>query len=231
MKGVDGDVEEEEREGVPLPQAAPMEKVLSRDLVEENPGGSHGEQGRHQGTPSLWEPEALHEVQHVVPSNSVKSLGNIKLDEEGRGFASMELAGGVSDVHEVVMNGSGFYESALAMRDNLVHLRTKPAGHGFGDDLRDHMNEANGPEISDRFGAVSIGQKHNVGRVDDVEVGCRHLGESVDDLHEIALDGIQHGWKKDMVKPSGPGALSTGMSSIAALISSSEKGKPRSSNE
>src|SRR4051812_48830552 len=35
--------------------------------------------------------------------------------------------------------------------------------------------------------------------------------------------------KKEMEKPSGPGALSAGMSSIASLISSSENGSPRSS--
>jgi hypothetical protein len=35
--------------------------------------------------------------------------------------------------------------------------------------------------------------------------------------------------KKAMEKPLGPGALSAGMSSRASLISSSEKGRPRSS--
>jgi hypothetical protein len=56
--------------------------------------------------------------------NSVESLGDIKLDEEGWGFAAMKLVGCVSDIHEIVMDGSGFDESALAERHDVIHLRT-----------------------------------------------------------------------------------------------------------
>jgi hypothetical protein len=41
----------------------------------------------------------------------------------------------------------------------------------------------------------------------------------------------QHERKKVIENPSGPGALSNGMSSIASLISDSEKGRSKSSKE
>jgi hypothetical protein len=46
-----------------------------------------------------------------------------------------------------------------------------------------------------------------------------------------ALMISQQEWKKAIEKPSGPGALSRGKSSMASLISNSEKGRQRSSKE
>ena len=91
----------------------------------------------------------MEKIKQVVPSNCVKSFGDVKLYEEGRGLAAVKPASGVPDIHEVVMNGSGFDESTLTARHKNIHLWTKPTGHSFGDDLWDCVNETDGPEISD----------------------------------------------------------------------------------
>ena len=52
------------------------------------------------------------------------------------------------------------------------------------------MNEAYGSEIRDGLGTILLRQQYDVGCVDDLEVGCRQLGEGVNDPHELALDGV-----------------------------------------
>jgi hypothetical protein len=63
-----------------------------------------------------------------------------------------------------------------------------------------------------------------------MEVLRRKLREDVNDPHKIILNDIPE-WKKVIENPSGPRALSNGMSSIASLISDSEKGRSKSSKE
>jgi hypothetical protein len=47
------------------------------------------------------------------------------------------------------MDCSGLDESALAERHDIIHFRTKPACHSFCDDLRNHVDETDGSELSD----------------------------------------------------------------------------------
>jgi hypothetical protein len=43
LKRVNGNIKQERREGVSLPEAASMRDVLSRNPVEKHPGGGRGE--------------------------------------------------------------------------------------------------------------------------------------------------------------------------------------------
>jgi hypothetical protein len=69
------------------------------------------------------------------------------------------------------MDGPGLDKSALAARNDSVHLRAEPTGHSFGDDLRYRMNETYGSEISDGFRAILLREENNVSRIDDVKIG------------------------------------------------------------
>ena len=56
----------------------------------------------------------------------------------------MQFSRQVSDIHEVVMDASLFYEGALGVRDKVVHMRGHLGSHRLGNYLRKSVNEANG---------------------------------------------------------------------------------------
>jgi hypothetical protein len=66
----------------------------------------------------------MHEVQNVVPTNSIEILGNVELDEEGQGMTALEPMGCVRDVHKIVVDAPSLDESVLAAGDNIVHVWT-----------------------------------------------------------------------------------------------------------
>ena len=82
----------------------------------------------------------------------------------------MEAACKVSNVHEVVMNASLLYESTLGVGYEVVNVWAKPRCKHLGDNLGNGMDEANGPEISDVFCPILLGQKHNISGVEPLEV-------------------------------------------------------------
>jgi hypothetical protein len=91
------------------------------------------------------------------------------------------------------MDSSRLDESTLTWGDNVVHLWAEPPSHGFSNDLRDHVDEADGTEVRDRFRTVLLWQEHDVGIVDDVKIRCQQLGEGTDDSHKVGLDHIPTG--------------------------------------
>ena len=52
------------------------------------------------------------------------------------------------------------------------------------------MDETDGPEIRYGLRTVLFRQKHDIGCVDDVEIGRRKLGKGIDDGHKVILDDI-----------------------------------------
>lgn len=118
---------------------------LSWDTVEEDSRSCRGEEERRPSTPARWESPSLHDVEKIVPPHRIKSLGNVQLDEEGRGAGSVKTASRVPDVHEIIVDASLFDEGALAGGNDVVHFRTKSQSHSFGNNLRDDVNEADWP--------------------------------------------------------------------------------------
>jgi hypothetical protein len=70
--------------------------------------------------------ESIPKVVDVIPTNRVKRLGNVKLDEQGRGTGAVQPTCSVPDVHKII---------------DVVHLETSTAIHSFGNDLRNPIDE------------------------------------------------------------------------------------------
>jgi hypothetical protein len=62
-------------------------------------------------------------IQKILPRDSVKSFGNVKLEEQSWGLSFMEVLCQVLDIKEVVLDASSCDEGALARRDELIKVR------------------------------------------------------------------------------------------------------------
>lgn len=63
----------------------------------------------------------MHEIQQVVPTYRVESLGYVELEHEGWHSRGMEASSKISYIHVVVVYNSHFNEGALALRYQSVH--------------------------------------------------------------------------------------------------------------
>ena len=63
----------------------------------------------------------LEDIHKVVPSNGVKSLFDIKLEEKARRVGALEFPCKVPDIHVVVMDATFLDESTLGIGDKGVH--------------------------------------------------------------------------------------------------------------
>ena len=66
-------------------------------------------------TEAAWEAQVSEQIHQIVPSDRIEGLLDIELEKEGRGFRTVKASGQVSDIHEVVVDASLFYESALGI--------------------------------------------------------------------------------------------------------------------
>lgn len=69
----------------------------------------------------------------------------------------MESASGVSEVHEVIVNASLFYERALGIGYEVAHERSKVGGKHFGKNLCKGTNKAYAAEINDFLSPILLG--------------------------------------------------------------------------
>ena len=56
-------------------------------------------------------------------------------------------------------------KSALAFGDDFLHGRGQSERQGFGEELRQTMDEANRSVICNLFGSFLFGNKDNIGRI------------------------------------------------------------------
>lgn len=117
-----------------------MGNVLSRVTIKKDPRSGSREDQSYPSTSSRRETHALREVQNIIPSHRVKSFSNVQLVEQGRCAILVKPARNIPDIHEVVVDNPGLDESALAARDNVIHLGAQPQGHSLHDDLRDYVD-------------------------------------------------------------------------------------------
>jgi hypothetical protein len=62
------------------------------------------------------------DLEEVSPAHGVKSLGDVKLQEEARGLGRVTLPDEVLDVEEVIMDAPLLHKGALAFRDNVREI-------------------------------------------------------------------------------------------------------------
>jgi hypothetical protein len=86
------------------------------------------------------ESSTLQKVNDILPTNGVKSLTNVKLEEQCRDLCFVESSGKIFDIEEVVMDASLLDESTLSIRDKLVHEWSKEEGKHLSDDLSNGMD-------------------------------------------------------------------------------------------
>jgi hypothetical protein len=99
--------------GSPLPHS-PIVKIFSPSLTIKKEGGrGGGPKGGDPIPPSLTKTQMLHDVQKVRPIYSVKGLGDINLDKDGRDFSLVQVSYHLFDIHEAIMNVSFSDESSL----------------------------------------------------------------------------------------------------------------------
>lgn len=85
-----------------MPVASTMLDRGSSHTIEKDSRGGRVQQG---GDPILQfsrEPSPLEEVKNALPPDQVKSLADVKLENEGWSFAFVEPPREVTHVHEVV---------------------------------------------------------------------------------------------------------------------------------
>jgi hypothetical protein len=58
-----------------------------------------------------WEAPPLQEVKDVLPTNRVKSLVNVKLEEEGRSLSLVEPSGKIFDIQEIFVDAFYFMKA------------------------------------------------------------------------------------------------------------------------
>jgi hypothetical protein len=80
-KRVNGNHKEERREGISLPQTMPKNNGVPGDPIKKHTRGGGGEQSDDLISKVRREAAALKESKDVLPTNRIKSLPNVKLEE------------------------------------------------------------------------------------------------------------------------------------------------------
>ena len=130
----------------------------------------------------------MQEVQDEFPFDRVEGFSYVKLEQKGRGLALVEASSKVPHIHEVAMDASLFYEGALGVGDEGIHMRGKPQGEHLSNDFGNGMDEAYGPIIRDAPRAILLGQEHHIGGVQPLKIGRVKGVKPVDDSHDIRSD-------------------------------------------
>ena len=112
----------------------------------------------------------------------------------------MQTSCGVPDLHNVVMDASGFNECTLTVGDKVINLRAEAACHHFGNDLWDDVNQADRPEVRYGGSPIYLWQEGNVGRVDDMEVAHGQLRKGINYPHKVRLDDLLAGGEESRGK-------------------------------
>ena len=94
----------------------------------------------------------------------------------------------VSNIHEVVVDAPCFDESTLSVGDEGGHMRSKPYGEHFCNDLGDSMNETDGSIIDDALRPILLGKQHNIRRIEPVKICCVEGVKALNHPHEVVLD-------------------------------------------
>jgi hypothetical protein len=68
----------------------------------------------------------LKEVKNILPTNGVKGLTNVKLEEESRGPCLVEPSGEILHIKKTIVDAFLFYEGALSIGDEVIHEGANP---------------------------------------------------------------------------------------------------------
>ena len=91
-------------------------------------------------------------------------------------------------------------------------------------DLSKGMDKTDGAEVGDVLGTVFLRNEGGIRGVQPVKMRGMEARKMVNGHHDVTFDMFQQALKKAPVNPSDHGALSPGISNMAILTSSSEKG-------
>jgi hypothetical protein len=85
--------------------------------------------------PLLPESKSRQNIDEVGPAHRVKSLGDIKLEEQPRGLLRVQLFDEVLDIKKIIMNAPLLDESTLAIGDKVWKKRSKAVSQKLGPNL------------------------------------------------------------------------------------------------
>jgi hypothetical protein len=81
-----------------------MGNRIPRHPIQEHPGRGGDKQGRHPISESRQEAATLHKLKQEITSNEVKSLFDIKLEENGWRVCAMHPPSKIANGEEVVVH-------------------------------------------------------------------------------------------------------------------------------
>jgi hypothetical protein len=98
---------------------------LPGNSVEKHPRCGGRKQSGNPIAETRRKTATLVEVKNVDPTNRIKGLPNVKLEEKSQDLGFVESSGNVLHIEEVVMSASLLNKSTLRFVDKVIHKWTK----------------------------------------------------------------------------------------------------------
>ena len=153
------------------------------------------------------------------PINSIIGLSDVNFHYEPLIVGARQGMNILMSRDERVKNLSAWDESILLISNNQRNHKKESGSENFGNNFIKGVTEADRSKLIRRVNTSFLRNQAQKGGVDFLE----HLFSTIEFLHSITFfpTRFQSFWKKNMGKPSGPGALSPPRAQTALKISSS----------
>ena len=93
---------------------------LARDTIKKDSGQGGSKKGGYPICPSVRKTFFPKKVEEVVPTDRVKSLCDVELEEERGGVREVNSSDQIPDVKEVIMDAPCLHEGTLGLRNQGV---------------------------------------------------------------------------------------------------------------
>jgi hypothetical protein len=119
LKHICHNVKKEGGKRVALPKAATALDPSTRDAIKENRSLARVVEQPNPGAPEFWEAFGPHNAVESVPTDGVKGLAEVKLENSRGGGAFMASLDNVSSIDKVFRNGAPRDEASLVWVDKI----------------------------------------------------------------------------------------------------------------
>lgn len=135
LEDVRDEEEEVGRRWVALSQSASAGDPWARTFVDHHRPLGRGEEVRDPSDPCVREAASIEDLQQAIPTDGVKRLGEVELDDEHGDLASMAALDELGGEDEIFGDRAAFEEASLVEVDEPGDLLLEAGGHGLGSDL------------------------------------------------------------------------------------------------
>lgn len=204
----------------------PDEPLLSRKIpigstINQNRQPSRRKDARYQPNKPLRKIHAVQNMKEEIPSNIIKSLGDINL--EGHVLKGTKIKAMIaSEARAIHVNPATRDKTKLVWRKNRTNKTTQARGNNLGEDLVYKVAHNNRPEICHKNEILYLRWQGNEIQI-HAPRDISRAKEKGNRLNNIRGNNFPTRMIEMAPKPFGPGALSTDKPETDSLISSSEE--------